>query len=70
MLSREENELLTRTGPGTPMGNLMRHYWIPILLAREVETPDGEPVTSADAARSLDRMTVRMHDGSLPVEPA
>jgi exodeoxyribonuclease VII large subunit len=35
-----------------------------------VEGPDGEPVTSADAARSLARMTLRMHDGSLPVEPA
>src|SRR5438105_10057766 len=44
MLSREENELLTRTGPGTPMGEVMRHYWIPILLAREVAEPDGEPV--------------------------
>ena len=28
-----------------------------------VEGPDGEPVASADAARSLDRMTVRLHDG-------
>ncbi|HVL95708.1 MAG TPA: exodeoxyribonuclease VII large subunit [Solirubrobacteraceae bacterium] len=34
-----------------------------------VEGPDGEPVTSAAAARSLERMTVRMHDGALPVRP-
>ena len=34
-----------------------------------VEGPDGEPVTSADAARSLDCMTVRMHDGALDVRP-
>ena len=27
MLSKDENELLTRVGPGTPMGNLMRSYW-------------------------------------------
>jgi phenylpropionate dioxygenase-like ring-hydroxylating dioxygenase large terminal subunit len=44
MLSREENELLTRTGPGTPMGAVMRRYWIPILLEREVAARDGEPV--------------------------
>src|SRR5438045_9642725 len=44
MLSREENELLTRTGPGTPMGAVMRRYWLPILLEREVAEPDGEPV--------------------------
>src|SRR5262245_26564111 len=31
MLSREENELLTRTGPGTPMGNLYRRFWLPAL---------------------------------------
>src|SRR5437899_2022082 len=29
MLSREENELITRVGQGSPMGNTMRHYWIP-----------------------------------------
>jgi phthalate 4,5-dioxygenase oxygenase subunit len=44
MLSREENELLTRTGPGTVMGEAMRRYWIPALLAREIAEPDGPPV--------------------------
>src|SRR5437870_5060626 len=42
MLTREENELLTRTGPGTPMGELARRYWIPALLSGELEA-DGEP---------------------------
>ena len=28
MLTREENELLTRVGPGTPMGEVFRRYWI------------------------------------------
>jgi phthalate 4,5-dioxygenase len=37
MLNREENELLTRTGPGTPMGALLRQYWIPVVLSSEVE---------------------------------
>src|SRR5947207_4227705 len=44
MLSREENELIVRTGPRTPMGQVMRRYWMPILLGREVAEPDGEPV--------------------------
>ncbi|HXH84902.1 MAG TPA: Rieske 2Fe-2S domain-containing protein [Candidatus Tectomicrobia bacterium] len=36
MLSREDNDLLTRTGPGTPMGTLLRRYWIPVVLASEL----------------------------------
>src|SRR6266566_725000 len=44
MLSREENQLITRTGPGTPMGEVLRRYWMPILLERELAEPDGEPV--------------------------
>jgi phthalate 4,5-dioxygenase oxygenase subunit len=43
MLPKEENELLTRTGPGTPMGNLMRRYWIPALLSEEISAPDSPP---------------------------
>jgi phthalate 4,5-dioxygenase oxygenase subunit len=42
VLTREENELLTRVGPGTPMGTLMRRYWLPALLSSELEA-DGEP---------------------------
>ena len=41
MLTREENELLTRVGPGTPMGNLIREYWIPALPSNEFPTPDS-----------------------------
>jgi phenylpropionate dioxygenase-like ring-hydroxylating dioxygenase large terminal subunit len=44
MLSREENELLTRVGPDTPMGGTMRRYWVPALLTREVPAPDSPPV--------------------------
>ena len=43
MLSREENELITRVSPGTPMGNAMRRYWIPALLSGEISEPDGPP---------------------------
>jgi len=44
MLSREENDLLTRTDPGTPAGEYFRRYWVPALLASEVPTPDCAPV--------------------------
>jgi hypothetical protein len=44
MLSREENELLTRVGPDTPIGQLMRHYWMPAQLSEELPEPDCAPV--------------------------
>ena len=30
MLTQAENELITRVGPGTPMGDLMRRFWFPV----------------------------------------
>src|SRR6266851_3247605 len=44
MLIQEENELITRVGPGTPMGNLFREYWLPAMLAEELPAPDSDPV--------------------------
>ncbi|HKN96244.1 MAG TPA: Rieske 2Fe-2S domain-containing protein [Pseudonocardiaceae bacterium] len=44
MLKQEINELLTRTGPGTPMGDLFRQYWLPALLAEELPEPGSPPV--------------------------
>ena len=44
MLVKEKNELVTRTGPGTPMGNVFRCYWIPALLAEELPEADCPPV--------------------------
>ena len=44
MLSKEHNELLTRTGPDTPMGRLMRTYWIPALLSADLPEADGDPM--------------------------
>src|SRR5438128_821989 len=35
-LTREENERLTQVGPGTPMGELLRRYWHPVAVAREL----------------------------------
>jgi 5,5'-dehydrodivanillate O-demethylase len=36
MLTREENEMLTRVGPGTPAGELLRRYWQPVGIAKEL----------------------------------
>ncbi len=44
MLTHEENELVCRIGPGTPMGNLMRQYWLPGMLSSELPHPDCDPV--------------------------
>src|SRR5438045_7751100 len=35
-LTREENERLTRVGPGTPACELLRRYWHPVAIAREL----------------------------------
>jgi len=44
MLKQEINDLLTQTGPGTPMGGLFRQYWIPALLADELPEAGSPPV--------------------------
>ena len=44
MLPREDNNLLTQIGPDKPMGKLMRRYWIPALLSKEIAEPDCPPV--------------------------
>jgi nitrite reductase/ring-hydroxylating ferredoxin subunit len=44
MLSKHDNELMTRVGPGTAMGELMRRYWLPALLSEELPEPDCPPV--------------------------
>ena len=43
MTTARENEILTRVGPGTPMGDVMRQYWQPICQSDELKT-DGDPV--------------------------
>lgn len=41
MLSQEDNELLTRTGPGTPGGEMLRRYWQPVALIEELRANDA-----------------------------
>src|SRR5215208_3780656 len=44
MLSKEETEILCRVGPGTPMGELMRQYWLPAIKSDELPSPDCPPL--------------------------
>ncbi|MFL9962469.1 Rieske 2Fe-2S domain-containing protein [Paraburkholderia sediminicola] len=44
MLKKQDNDLLTQTGPGTPMGELFRRFWLPALLSEEVAEAGGAPV--------------------------
>jgi phthalate 4,5-dioxygenase oxygenase subunit len=43
VLSAQDNEFVTQVGPGTPMGEMLREYWIPGLLSEEVPDPDSDP---------------------------
>lgn len=37
MMSAEQNKEITQVGPGTPMGNVLRHYWYPVAASSELE---------------------------------
>ena len=63
MLSKEENELLTRTGPGTPMGEYFRRYWMPVLMSEELPEPDCPPLRLQILGEKL--VAFRATDGSV-----
>ncbi|HXE28975.1 MAG TPA: Rieske 2Fe-2S domain-containing protein, partial [Stellaceae bacterium] len=42
MLTKEQNELVTRAGPGTPLGKLFRRYWQPVAMLSDI--PDDAPL--------------------------
>ena len=44
MLSLSDNDLLTKVGPGTPMGDVMRQYWLPAFMSKELPVNDGDPL--------------------------
>jgi phthalate 4,5-dioxygenase oxygenase subunit len=44
MLSAADNEMLTRTGADTPMGQFFRRFWQPVALSRELPEADGAPL--------------------------
>lgn len=44
MLNRQDNELICRVGPGTPMGDMMRRYWHPVCTSEQLSVPDAAPL--------------------------
>ena len=66
MLSREDNDRLTRVGPGTPMGELMRRYWIPAAFSHQIAKPDSPPVR----VRLMGERLVMFRDTQGPRRPA
>jgi len=44
MLTQEENDLLTHVGPGTPMGEVFRRFWLPVATLDELPAPDCDPI--------------------------
>jgi phenylpropionate dioxygenase-like ring-hydroxylating dioxygenase large terminal subunit len=44
MMNRDDNLVACRVGPGTPMGSVLRSYWMPALLAADLPKPDCAPV--------------------------
>jgi phenylpropionate dioxygenase-like ring-hydroxylating dioxygenase large terminal subunit len=63
MLKAEENERLTRVGPGTPVGALFRRYWQPAALASELPEADGAPIRLRLLGEDL--VAFRATDGSV-----
>lgn len=53
MLTREENELICRTGAGTPMGELFRRFWLPAALASDLPEADCAPIRLKVLGESL-----------------
>src|SRR5580765_1806614 len=63
-MDAQENETMTRVGPGTPAGETLRRYWLPVLFSDEINSeqpncppPRGRPVTVPGRIRQgrLDR---------------
>ena len=63
MLSQADNERVTRVGAGTPMGETLRRYWMPALLAWELPEPDCPPVRVRLLGEDL--VAFRATDGSV-----
>ena len=65
MLSATDLKMLTQTGPGTPMGELFRRFWLPAMLPRELPEPDCAPVRLRLLGE--DMVAWRNTDGSIGV---
>jgi nitrite reductase/ring-hydroxylating ferredoxin subunit len=44
MLGRDENNLVTQVGPGTPLGEMLRRYWLPVCTSAQIAEKDSAPL--------------------------
>ena len=63
MLSKDDNDRVTRTDAGTPMGEAFRRYWIPAALSSELPRADGAPIRVRLLGEDL--VAFRDDDGSV-----
>jgi hypothetical protein len=59
MLSREDNDVLCRVGPGTPGGTLMRRFWHPVCTSAQLPQPDCAPYACVCSAKTTLRFATR-----------
>ena len=69
MLTAANNELLTRVGPGTPMGDLMRQYWMPACLSSELIARRRAAARSCCSARTSSPSATRPAASASAAEP-
>jgi len=62
VLSAADNDFLTRVSPGTPMGDYMRQFWVPVMRAALIR-PGGDPVLTRVLCSNL--VVFRSRDGQL-----
>ncbi len=65
MLTTKDNDYLCRVGPGTPMGNLLRRFWMPAIMPGELPEPDCAPLRLRLLGEDL--VAWRNTDGSVGV---
>lgn len=64
MTTAAESEVLTRVGPGTLVGNMMREYWIPAVMSSELKA-GGDPMRLMLLGEKL--IAFRAHDGRVGI---
>src|SRR5689334_9310276 len=65
MLTAEENEVLCRVGPGTPMGKVLRRFWTPAFQLDDLPAPDCPPIRVTVLGENF--VALRDTDGRLGV---
>ena len=67
MLRAEDNRFLTESGAGTAMGELLRRFWLPVLLSEELPEPDGK--SPLRAMTHEERLVADFHGTGLTIGP-